>query len=1077
MAGTPRFGRVPLLIILILAIGIGAHAQTLVVTNSNLQGWVPSAVDVGPGGGGVLGTIPPASTFLGAGFETPPAGVGSVHFSVGSDGADAARMRHGGYAGVLLSNLTALSYSTFTEVDGSGGQSPYLILSIDTNGDTTADDFLFFEPVYQTGSYPGDPVPNQGMLVADTWQTWNALVGGWWSANAMTGGPPLVTLATYAAANPTARIVNSGGAGGVRIQTGSGAGAWNNFLGAADNFTIGVSGTNTTYDFEPDALTTITITPPTAAENWTLTTTDDNGGVFGASSTVVNGPGTPPIGTGSLQLAVGPDGDDSAQARSNRFDGLFLRDLHELDYQAYHQSGGSGGQMPYIQLRVDYDNNGTLDDILFFEPVYQTGAFCPSNPQPAVATGVWQAWEALNGCWWSLNNIAAAGPGVNVKPLSAILDVEPDARLSTGEPGGAVRIVAGFGSGAWDNFIGNVDAFNISFSTVAPPTRALYDFDPLPIISIADLGLNEGNAGNTPFNFLVTLNKPVSYTVTVQYSTADNTATVADGDYTAVPLTTITFVANDTSENALVNVTGDTKFELNDTFLVNLANSVNATIGDNQATGTILNDDGQPTITVNDVTQAELNAGTSNFNFTVALSNPSYLPVTVNYATADGTATTAGADYTANSGMVTILPNATSAPIAVSVNGDLTFEANETFFVNLTNPGNATFTDNLGLGTIVNDDPQPAIFISDVTLAENAGSFVFNVALSNPSVATITVDYTTAPGTAIAGTDYTTTAGTLTFNPGVTTQPITVPITNDTTAEPSETFFVNLTNATNATIADNQGLGTITNDDAAPTITISDVPLNEGNAGTTPFPFVVTLSNPSASTITVDYATAPGTATAGVDYTTISGTVTFNPGIVTQPISVDVLGDLPFEANETFFVHLTNPTNAAIGDNQGLGTILNDDGPVADISIAKTGPVEAFHGQPVNYTITVSNAGPQTASNVVVTDVIPAGTTFVSSTPSQGSCTGTTTVSCTVGAIAAGGTATISLVVTAPAANGPFSNTATASNTPEGDPTPANNAGSAVVIARDQADVPTLSEWALLALMLALAAFAAMKLR
>src|SRR5258707_327546 len=128
-------------------------------------------------------------------------------------------------------------------------------------------------------------------------------------------------------------------------------------------------------------------------------------------------------------------------------------------------------------------------------------------------------------------------------------------------------------------------------------------------------------------------------------------------------------------------------------------------------------------------------------------------------------------------------------------------------------------------------------------------------------------------------------------------------------------------------IAGNRGVGTITGDDPVPAISISDVSLNEGNAGTTPFTFNVTLSNPSSLTITVDYTTADGTATTGnADYVATSGTVTFLPGVVTQPVTVNVNGDVTIEPNETFFVNLTNPTNATIADNQGQATILNDAG-------------------------------------------------------------------------------------------------------------------------------------------------------
>src|SRR5204863_5816284 len=141
---------------------------------------------------------------------------------------------------------------------------------------------------------------------------------------------------------------------------------------------------------------------------------------------------------------------------------------------------------------------------------------------------------------------------------------------------------------------------------------------------------------------------------------------------------------------------------------------------------------------------------------------------------------------------------------------------------------------------------------------------VFTVTLSAASSQTVTVDFATADGTATAGSDYVANSGTLTFNSGDITKTITVVVNGDTLNETNETFFVNLSNAVNATIADGQGLGTITNDDfTLPTISINDVSVAEGNTGTTNAVFTVTLSPASGQTVTVDFGTADGASTAG----------------------------------------------------------------------------------------------------------------------------------------------------------------------------------------------------------------------
>jgi hypothetical protein len=154
-----------------------------------------------------------------------------------------------------------------------------------------------------------------------------------------------------------------------------------------------------------------------------------------------------------------------------------------------------------------------------------------------------------------------------------------------------------------------------------------------------------------------------------------------------------------------------------------------------------------------------------------------------------------------------------------------------------------------------------------------------------------------------------------------------VTVNGDTTVEGDETFTVNLSNATGATIADGSGLGTITNDDATPpSISIEDVALAEGNSGITAFTFMVTLSSASTSAVTVDYRTNGGTATAASDYTAIPTTnLSFLAGETTKFVTVNASGDTTVEPNETFAVELSNPSGAILGDGHGAGTILNDD--------------------------------------------------------------------------------------------------------------------------------------------------------
>jgi hypothetical protein len=238
-------------------------------------------------------------------------------------------------------------------------------------------------------------------------------------------------------------------------------------------------------------------------------------------------------------------------------------------------------------------------------------------------------------------------------------------------------------------------------------------------------------------------------------------------------------------------------------------------------------------------------------------------------------------------------------------------------------------------GLIVNVDatpwdgaPLPSISINDVSITEGhtgttAASFA--VTLSAASNHTVSVEYTTANGTAAAG-DYQPTSGTLIIPAGQTVGMIIVPVNSDRLAEPNETFLVNLSGATNATIADGQGVGTIVDDE--PRISISDVTKAEGKKGqTTLFTFTVTISAAYDQAVTISFGTVNGTATSSSgDYIARSGTLTFNSGETTKEITIQVKGDSKKEANETFFVGLFgNSSNVLITQDRGIGSILNDD--------------------------------------------------------------------------------------------------------------------------------------------------------
>jgi len=216
------------------------------------------------------------------------------------------------------------------------------------------------------------------------------------------------------------------------------------------------------------------------------------------------------------------------------------------------------------------------------------------------------------------------------------------------------------------------------------------------------------------------------------------------------------------------------------------------------------------------VTVTEGNTGTAAATFTVTLSAASTDPITVAYATGDGTAT-AGSDYQAASGTLTFAPGETSKTVAVTVNGDRIAEPNEVFFVNLSSPTNASVADGQGAGTIADDEPR--ISISDVTKAEGKKGqttlFTFTVTLSAPYDQAVTMSFKTTDGTAkTSDQDYVAQTGTLTFAPGETTKTVTILVNGDSRKEANETFYLDLFgNSGNSLFTKSRGIGTILNDD------------------------------------------------------------------------------------------------------------------------------------------------------------------------------------------------------------------------------------------------------------------------
>ena len=326
-------------------------------------------------------------------------------------------------------------------------------------------------------------------------------------------------------------------------------------------------------------------------------------------------------------------------------------------------------------------------------------------------------------------------------------------------------------------------------------------FSGQPLAYVGDAWVAEGNDGTTTASVVVSLYQARRrQSATVNWSTQDGTA-LAGSDYRAAS-GKLTFAPGETSKTIPIEIIGDRVAGTAGYFLVNLQGSKSAKVGDGQAFVGIYDD--EPRISIGDVNAAEGNSGTTPFTFTVSLSMAYDRPVTVDYATADGTAAD-GSDYSAAAGTVTFAPGETSQAVTVLVNGDRLVEQTESFSVNLSNPsGYAEVVRGVGFATIADDEPR--ISISDAAnYWGDTSPFTFTVSLSAASDDVVTVNFATSDGTASAGQDYAATSGTLTFAAGQTTQTFQVALLNPDFGD--RYFYVILSDATNAPVVTGQGLG------------------------------------------------------------------------------------------------------------------------------------------------------------------------------------------------------------------------------------------------------------------------------
>jgi Calx-beta domain-containing protein len=317
----------------------------------------------------------------------------------------------------------------------------------------------------------------------------------------------------------------------------------------------------------------------------------------------------------------------------------------------------------------------------------------------------------------------------------------------------------------------------------------------------------------------------------------------------------------------------------------------------------------------------------------VSLSIAQSLPVTVTYATSNGTAT-AGADYTAISNQQLVFaPFQTSRTFNVTLTDDALDELGETVNLVLSNPQNAVLgvPNDVGTLTIVDNDDAPTVQFSasDYSVSEGSGSATITADLSAPSAFTVTVNYSSSDFTALAGSDYAAVGGTLTFAPGATQATFGVPIVNDALDEADEVANLALSSPSNATLGPIEAAAlTIADNDATPTVQFSSSAYSSAEgAGTATI--TVMLSAPSGLSVSVDYATGGGTATSGADYGAEGATLDFAAGETIRTFTVTIMDDAAVEGDETINLTLSNPDEVTLGTTStAVLTILDDESEV-----------------------------------------------------------------------------------------------------------------------------------------------------
>lgn len=407
----------------------------------------------------------------------------------------------------------------------------------------------------------------------------------------------------------------------------------------------------------------------------------------------------------------------------------------------------------------------------------------------------------------------------------------------------------------------------------------------------------------------------------------------------------VNFRAGETLEQVSFHPSGDFLAEPDESVVLELLPPDNAELPGGlstyQTVGWILDDDGTPNPLALWVSDPKLVEGeASEIEFKLVLSQPAPSPISIDYSL--GGSARAGQDYVDKSGTVQFGTGKSEASVVVQMKDDNAFELVEHLQLQLDLP-NSIAESYGGQATIYDDDsvnsnePIVTILGTDITEGDSSySSMEFSIGLTKPTSQRVEVQWRIGDGTATPGsdTDYYTgryATGTASISPGTTQTTVTVYPKGELLAEVDETFLVELTNATNASLPGNAGTleatGWVRDDDgtAKPlALQVRNPTVRERDSGTLTASFTFELSRAAPADIKIKYETKDGSAEAGQDYVEESGTVTILKGQRTASVGVEILSDNGYESNESFRLKIDAPSSIAKVAG-GTALIINDD--------------------------------------------------------------------------------------------------------------------------------------------------------